>query len=44
MEKRSWRNPKKNLDESTEGYCKFCHKKVKSLEAHIKIKHKEKKS
>ena len=25
---------------TTEGSCPFCHKRVKALEAHIKIKHK----
>jgi len=39
MKKRGWHNPNKTLERAKEGYCKLCHKEVKSLEAHKKVKH-----
>ncbi len=38
--KRGWHNPPKCVKRSTEGSCPYCHKPVKSLEAHVKMKHK----
>lgn len=39
-QKRDWHNPAKQNEPSTEGHCPYCHKPVKSLESHIKAKHK----
>ncbi|MFH1063602.1 MAG: hypothetical protein V1729_00815 [Candidatus Woesearchaeota archaeon] len=36
-------NPKKWVEPTTEGKCKYCNKTVKSLETHIHDKHKGKK-
>lgn len=40
VKKRGWWNPAKYIQRSTKGRCPYCHKPVKSLEAHIKSKHK----
>ena len=41
--KRGWHNPAKYVEPTTEGRCPYCHKTVKSVEHHIKSKHKGKK-
>ncbi len=41
MTERGWHNPKKEIKKTTEGKCPYCHRPVKSLEAHIHDKHKE---
>ncbi|MFH0867998.1 MAG: hypothetical protein V1831_01680 [Candidatus Woesearchaeota archaeon] len=38
--KRDWHNQPKYIELTTEGECPYCHKHVKSLEAHIHDKHK----
>ena len=38
--KRGWHNQPKYIKPTTEGYCPYCDKHVKSLEAHIHDTHK----
>ena len=38
-----WRNQPKYIKPTTEGSCPYCHKHVKALEAHVKVKHKREK-
>ncbi len=40
---KNWHSPQKYIEKSTRGKCPYCHKFVKSLEAHIKSKHKKEK-
>jgi hypothetical protein len=37
--KKGWANPSKIVEKTSEGRCPYCHKAVKSLEHHIKSKH-----
>ncbi|MEK6920545.1 MAG: hypothetical protein AABX82_01575 [Nanoarchaeota archaeon] len=39
MVESKWRKQKKATAPTTEGACPYCKKKVKALEAHIKVKH-----
>lgn len=40
MTQRNWHTQAKEMPQSTEGHCPYCHKTVQNLEAHIHSDHK----